>query len=93
MLFMVIERFRQGDARSVGERFSASGRMLPDDVTYHSSWVESTGARCFQIVEAPTRESLSSWISAWDDLIDFEVVPVRASCDFWTEEDVVGASR
>ena len=88
MLFMVIERFRQGDSRLVGERFSMSGRMLPDDVTYHTSWVETTGARCFQIVEAPTLESLSSWISAWDDLIDFEIVPVLASSDFWSDENL-----
>ena len=85
MLFMVVERFRHGDARMVGERFSTKGRMLPDDVIYHGSWVETTGARCFQIVEAPALESLSRWISAWDDLIDFEVVPVLTSADFWSD--------
>ena len=87
MLFMVIERFKQGDANLVGERFSTSGRMLPDSVTYHASWIETAGARCFQIVEAPALESLSSWITAWDDLIDFEVVPVLTSADFWSGAD------
>ena len=36
MLFMVIERFKGGDARSVGERFRHSGRMLPEGVAYHA---------------------------------------------------------
>ena len=92
MLLMMIERFRHGDARMVGERFSTKGRMLPDDVIYHASWVETTGDRCFQIVEAPTLASLSGWISVWDDLIDFEVAPVLTSTDFWGDGNLVKAS-
>ena len=86
MLFMVIEHFRQRDSATVGERLFAKGRMLPDNVSYHASWVETTGARCFQLVEAPTRDSLNGWISAWEDLLDFEVVPVVTSSDFWNRE-------
>ncbi len=41
MLFMVIERFKDGNARLVGERFRQSGRMLPEGVAYHASWVDS----------------------------------------------------
>jgi len=83
MLFMVIERFRQGDPAAVGERFKACGRMLPDGVTYQASWMETTGSRCFQIMEAPDLEALSAWVRRWDDLVDFEIVPVLASADFW----------
>ena len=50
MLFMVIETFK--DVRAIGERFKQKGRMLPDGVVYHASWVEPSGARCFQIMEA-----------------------------------------
>jgi hypothetical protein len=35
------------------------------------------------ILEAPDRESLNPWIGAWDDLVDFEVIPVQASAEFW----------
>jgi hypothetical protein len=28
-------------------------------------------------------ESLDSWIAAWDDLVNFEVVPVQTSAGFW----------
>jgi hypothetical protein len=84
MLFMVIERFKNGDAGPVGERFRRQGRMLPEGVAYHASWMDSSGDRCFQIMEAPHVESLASWISHWDDLVDFEIVPVLTSADFWS---------
>jgi hypothetical protein len=82
MLFMVIETFKS-NSKTVGERFANNGRMLPDGVTYHASWVDSTGSRCFQIMEAANRESLEPWIARWNDLVDFEVIPVLTSADFW----------
>jgi hypothetical protein len=85
MLFMVIERFKRGDFRAVGGRFKAHGRMLPDDVSYQASWVDSEGTRCFQIMEARDAELLRAWVSRWDDLIDFEIVPVESSAEFWAQ--------
>jgi hypothetical protein len=85
MLFMVIERFKNGDARAIGERFQREGRMLPADVIYHVSWVDAAGARCFQIMEAPRAESLAAWIRRWDDLVEFEIVPVMTSAEFWSK--------
>ena len=83
MLFMVIERFKNGDAGQVGERFRRTGRMLPEGVAYHASWVDSAGSVCFQIMEAPRREALDPWIARWADLVDFEVVLVQTSAEFW----------
>jgi Protein of unknown function (DUF3303) len=85
MLFMVIERFKSGNAGAVGERFKRSGRMLPEGVTYHESWIDSAGDRCFQLMEAPHAELLSAWTSRWDDLVDFEIVPVMTSGEFWSK--------
>jgi hypothetical protein len=81
MLFMVIEHFK--DVAAIGERFQRQGRMLPDGVVYHASWVEPGGARCYQVMEAPSAEALGPWIDAWGDLADFEVIPVLASSEFW----------
>jgi hypothetical protein len=83
MLFMVIETFR--NRALVGERFARNGRMLPEDVTYHASWVDAAGNRCFQVMEAADGELLNGWLRRWDDLIDFEVVPVATSRDFWAQ--------
>ena len=83
MLFMVIERFKDGDSRAVGERFRQHGRMLPEGVVYQASWMDPPNARCFQIMAAPDRESLEPWIAFWEDLVDFEVVPVLTSAEYW----------
>ena len=83
MLFMVIELFKQGDPKTVGERFKTSGRMLPEGVTYQASWLEPTGRRCFQIMEAPSIKALNVWVDRWNDLVDFEIVPVVPSAEFW----------
>ncbi len=82
---MVIEHFKDGNAGAVGERFRHSGRMLPEGVTYHASWVDSEGARCFQVMEAPHAELLSLWVRRWDDLVDFEIVAVQTSGEFWSK--------
>jgi hypothetical protein len=83
MLFMVIERFRNKDARSIGERFRAQGRMMPEDVKYVASWVDAAAMRCFQLMEAPSRNALDPWLAAWDDLVEFEVAAVETSQEFW----------
>ena len=83
MLFMVIERFKAGESEAVGARFKQKGRMLPDEVVYLASWVEDSGATCFQLMEAPSGEGIDVWISRWSDLVDFEVFPVLTSADFW----------
>jgi hypothetical protein len=83
MLFMVIESFKHGDPAPIDERFRSHGRMLPEGVIYHTSWMESNGARCFQLMEAADPELLDGWIRHWDDLVDFEIVPVLASADYW----------
>jgi hypothetical protein len=81
MLFMVVERFRNGPD-PVYERVAAHGRMIPDGVTYVDSWI---GARdrsvCYQLMEAHAVEDLSPWIRAWEDLVEFEVVPVISSAE------------
>lgn len=83
MLFMVIEHFRNGDPQPVRERFTRSGRMLPEGVIYHASWIEVERARCFQLMEADAATALAPWIAAWSDIVDFDIVPVVTSAEFW----------
>lgn len=84
MLFMIIERFKNGDAGAVGRRFKERGRMMPDGVVYVSSWMDPAAMRCFQVMESPSVDLLNEWMGHWADLVDFEVVPVMTSGEFWT---------
>ena len=79
MLFMVIEHYRPGMAPEIYRRFRERGRMAPEDVRYVSSWVDLEFRRCFQVMEAPDAAMLEQWTANWNDLVDFEVVPVRTS--------------
>ncbi len=79
MLFMVIERYRGGDARPVYARLAERGRMMPEGIVYRGSWVESTLQRCFQVMECADERLLQAWADSWRDLVDFELVPVITS--------------
>ena len=81
LLFMIIEHFRKGDARPVYERFRKSGRLAPDGLHYINSWVSSDLSHCYQVMECEDRALLAQWISAWEDLVDFEVHAVVTSAD------------
>jgi len=85
MLFMVIERFKDGNEKRVGERFRKDGRMMPPEVVYHASWLDPQTMRCWQLMEAPTRAALDPWIEKWRDLMEFEVAPVETSSEFWAQ--------
>jgi hypothetical protein len=79
MLFMVIERFRNRDAAAVYRRFRERGRMTPDGLRYVDSWVEPDFGRCFQLMECDDPALLDEWVARWQDLVEFEVVPVVTS--------------
>jgi hypothetical protein len=81
MLFMVIETFHGGNPVPVYQRFRDRGRMMPEGVVYWGSWVTDDWRRCFQIMESPDRSLLEQWISYWDDVAEFEVIPVMTSAD------------
>lgn len=84
MLFMVVERFRNGDPAPVYRRFQEKGRMVPDgeSLTYLGSWVDAAGGRCFQLMECAELGALQAWVLNWSDLVDFEIVPVMPSKEF-----------
>jgi hypothetical protein len=79
MLFMVIERFKNRDAKAVYRRFQEKGRMAPAGLHYVGSWIEANFDRCFQLMECDDPRLLQQWIIQWQDLIEFEIVPVVPS--------------
>jgi len=78
-LYMVIENFRNGDARPVYRRFRDRGRLAPAGLTYVSSWVTDTLDRCYQLMETEDRQLLDQWMANWSDIVDFEVHAVMSS--------------
>ena len=59
--------------------------MLPEGVVYHGSWIDPANARCFQIMEAKDLATLDAWTVRWSDLVDFEIVPVVGSQEYWAK--------
>ena len=78
-LYMVLERFRNGDAAPVYRRFRERGRLAPEGLSYVSSWVTEDLSTCYQVMETANRALLEEWMSRWSDLIEFEVHPVMTS--------------
>ena len=79
MLFMIVENFRGGDPAPVYRRFREKGRLAPEGLRYVSSWVDQDLRRCFQVMECGDRRLIDEWTSRWNDLVDFEVIPVLTS--------------
>jgi hypothetical protein len=81
MLYMVIEHFRPGSAPELYRRFRERGRMAPEGLRYVASWVDMEFERCWQLMETDDEALLAQWTANWDDLVDFEIVPVRTSAE------------
>ncbi len=81
MHYMVIEHFRNGDALPVYRRFRDQGRLAPEGLRYIASWVTNDLRRCFQIMECEDPNLLAQWTARWEDLIEFEIMPVLTSAE------------
>jgi hypothetical protein len=81
MLYMVIEHFKDRNARPIYERFKEKGRMLPPDLKYLGSWTEANFDRCFQLMECDDPSLFDEWTSQWADLMDFEILPVMTGAE------------
>ena len=80
-LYMVIERFRNGDAVPVYRRFRDQGRLAPEGLRYVASWVTEDFSRCYQVMETGDRTLLDEWLARWSDLVEFDVHEVMTSAD------------
>ena len=81
MLYMIIERFRNGDPVPIYRRLREQGRMMPEGLRYVGSWITEDVALCYQVMECDDRRDLETWMARWSDLMEFEVVPVITSAE------------
>lgn len=81
-LYLVIERFHNGDPAPIYRRFRERGRLMPEGLQYVASWICTPAHdRCYQVMQTEDRALLEQWMANWNDLMDFEVHPVIASAD------------
>ena len=76
---MVVEHFNPGAAPEIYRRARTQGRQMPAGLEYVDSWVDLDYSRCFQLMRTDDPNSFAAWIAAWNDLVRFEVIPVRTS--------------
>jgi hypothetical protein len=79
MLYMVVERFKEGGAPEIYRRLRDKGRMMPEGLEYVSSWIDLDFKTCYQLMRTEDESLFRRWTDAWDDLMEFEIVPVRPS--------------
>ena len=81
MHYMVIERFKEPGGVAVYRRARERGRMTPDGLRYVDSWVDLDFTVCYQLMECDDVRLFDVWTARWRDLVEFEIIPVRASRD------------
>jgi hypothetical protein len=81
MLFMVIETLRNQNGKAIYRRLHDKGRSMPDGLKFVNSWMSADLSRCFQLMEADDPTLFQRWIAEWQDLMQFEVVPVSEGRD------------
>ena len=79
MLFMVVEDFKQGKTKNIYRRLQERGRMMPEGLTYVDSWISASLDRCWQLMECDDPNLFQEWILQWQDLAEFEIIPVVPS--------------
>jgi hypothetical protein len=79
MLFMVIERYKNQDGKTIYSRLREKGRMTPGGLVVHGSWIDPSFSRCFMVMECDELDLLRRWVLEWNDLVEFEIVPVSPS--------------
>ena len=79
MLYMVVEHFK--DAPAIYQRLSEKGRLMPEGLEYISSWIDVDLKICWQLMRAEDESLFQRWIENWNDLMEFEIVPVCTSAE------------
>ena len=81
MLYMVIEHFKEGAPLEIYRRLSEKGRLMPNGLKYISSWIDHDFKSCYQLMQTEDTALLGTWMRNWNDLMEFEIVPVRTSAE------------
>ena len=81
MQYIIIEKFHPGKVKELYQRFAEKGRLMPEGVNYINSWIDEDVKTCYQVMNSDSLEKLHEWINNWEDLADFEIIPVISSAE------------
>lgn len=81
MTYMIIETFKQGKVKEIYQHLEEKGRMQPVGLTYINSWIDENMEKCYQVMETDSIDKIHQWISNWDDVMEFDIVPVISSAE------------
>jgi hypothetical protein len=81
MLFMVIERFKNRDAKAVYGRFREQGRGAPRGALLRGQLDRGELRPLLSAHGMRGRASPAAVVVFWSDLIEFEIVPVVSSAE------------
>ena len=81
----VISCARQGVKPPISRRaeeYPEYGRWMGlQGLRYVASWVTADLRRCDQVMECDDPALLAQWTARWEDLVEFEIVPVVTSAE------------
>lgn len=78
MRYMIVERFPAENLDAIYERLHLKGRGLPEGLHFVESWLSDAGDTVWQIMETDDPATFDKWTPNWDDLVEFEITPLRA---------------
>ena len=52
---------------------------MPDGLVFVAAWVAADLGALFQVMECDDITLLQAWVANWEDLVEFEIVPVVSS--------------
>jgi hypothetical protein len=55
--------------------------MMPAELHYIDSWVSADLRICYQLMETDDFGLFAQWTQQWEDLVEFEIVPVIPSAE------------
>ena len=76
MLFMGIVTWTPEHKNEMIKRSQEKGPMRPEGVKFINEWVDVSGGKSFTLFEANNSGDILAWVTAWSDIIEFEVTPV-----------------
>jgi len=76
MKFMITYEIRPENRSASGKRFLETGGGPPAGVTMLGRWHRAAGLAGFVLCESSNAEAIGNWVYEWNDLLNFEVIPV-----------------